>query len=144
MTMHGVEKSIIIRGVLYVLAAVTIVVCAAFGWITEADSNAWFDRLPELIGVGVAVLAGSNLHRGSNSRVTEEDVLEPVGPMAAGEVVDELLDVVQYRVREAVENVMRTEVDKYVPNVPPAEPYQMGGVNRDPADRDVDGSVFPG
>lgn len=117
-----VDKSIIARGVVYAIAGVVIVVGMFLGLVDGDEGGAWLERLPEVAGLVGVVLAGSNLHRGSNSRVTEGDVEAVVGavPASGGLGVGEVHDVVVEAVREAL------------------------GADDEVVEDDVTGSVFPG
>lgn len=117
-----VDKSIIARGVVYAVAAIVIVVGMFLGLVDGEEGSAWLDRLPEVAGLVGVVLAGSNLHRGSNSRVTEGDVEAVVGavPATSGPGVGEVHDVVVEAVREAL------------------------GADDEVVEDDMTGSVFPG
>lgn len=122
MKSSGVDKSIVARGVVYAVAAIVIVVGMFIGLVDGEQGNEWLDRLPEVAGLVGVVLAGSNLHRGSNSRVTEGDVEAVVGavPATSGPGVGEVHDVVVEAVREAL------------------------GADDEVVEDDMTGSVFPG
>lgn len=117
-----VDKSIIARGVVYAVAAIVIVAGMFLGLVDGEQGNEWLERLPEVAGLVGVVLAGSNLHRGSNSRVTEGDVEAVVGavPAMSGPGVGEVHDVVVEAVREAL------------------------GADDEVVEDDMTGSVFPG
>lgn len=119
----GVDKSIIARGVVYAVAGVVIVVGMFLGLVDGGEGSAWLERVPELAGLLGVVLAGSNLHRGSNSRVTEGDV----EALAAGSLAQPAGWDVE-AVREVVESAVADALERDV----------------EPFDESPAGSVFPG
>lgn len=113
------------RGLFYGLALLVGGIGGLFGWLTQEQADSLAEQLPTALGwffgTASSVVALFNLHRGSDSRATDEDVAE------ARKAVD-LSDGLQARevlplLQEIAEQVRPTDGGRHaLPTAPAAVP----------------------